>query len=383
MIAKAQLRPERKSAISLSNSDSVGVIVEGRTSDIHRTAITNTARVAVAVESHVSAVSGNIGATRAPDARRRNAKLQQRTRSLTVAAVDNVGNGVAGVVVGVDEALAAEVQHVLAVVHASKSGSLDERTVGEVTVEDACGGSGHGVAVAAHPDDDDPGIGLARPVGVAADATGADRVSVVLVQHPARAVVVLEAAGVDGAAEVKRAGERRVGDGVVGSLDVGGLGGANAVLPVLLCIGGGEVHHVIALVVLEDVRSPDPRVVHVNPGGEGAEGVVVLAEVPVLEVGGGCQLGLDILEIVERLRSERVPGAANLNDGRVGEVGLDNWATDGALENGAGGFALEGLRLGNWQGSGSDGETREGREGGGQKHCCRGCSSVVVKNLLL
>ena len=63
--------------------------------------------------------------------------------------------------------------------------------------------------------------------------------------------------------------------------------------------GGGEVHHEAAVVELEDVWSPDLGVGSVDPGWEGAQGVVVLDQGPGVEVGGGGVLGFDLFVLVD------------------------------------------------------------------------------------
>lgn len=71
----------------------------------------------------------------------------------------------------------------------------------------------------------------------------------------------------------------------------------------------------------------------VDPGGEGAQGVVSVLQVPVQEVGGGGVFGSDGDVVVDGLGAEGVPGVADFDDGWVGEVVFDDWADDIAFED--------------------------------------------------
>lgn len=205
-------------------------------------------------------------------------------------------------------ALATEVQHVDRAGQTDETGAFDKRAVALVAVEDLCRFACERVAVFADGLQDD-GRGDLRRLLVVAQPAVSDGVAVDFVQQVALTVCVAEGGGVDRAAEVRRAGHGVVGDGVVGPFDAVGARGADAVeAAVAGCVGrGGEVEHEGAIVELEDIGGPDFGVRGVDPGREGAQGVMAFVKAPGVEVGGGGELDFDVCMVVDRLCAEGVP----------------------------------------------------------------------------
>ena len=238
---------------------------------------------------------------------------QQRSGGLGVRPGDaGSGRGADVVVIGV-EAVGGEEQYVGSVVF-DQHRRLDQRAVVRAAVQDRHGAADRGQAVAAHPLQPDRRV--VRPVAVAARATAAERVPVDLVDDPAAAVGIGEPVRIDGAALAGRA-HHRPGLRLERPHRAGGHRRADA-LGVGRHAVRGVVEHEVAVPAVDHIRRPGqpagcptPQVrqrIRARPGPA------------AMDVTGGGEL--DVLAVsVGRVG---IPGAADLQHGRIREVAADH-----------------------------------------------------------